>query len=118
MRKLFITSTALLLFASPVFAGPDFNAAEKDVCKCLEAPQNQAMKMMELFDKAQASGEMSELQAARDDMQGIIEESGRCFAALPEKYPEIGNNEERQKEVMANAARLCPDPVARVSMNQ
>jgi hypothetical protein len=118
MRKLFITSTALLLFTSPVFAGTDLDAAEKDVCRCLEAPQNQAMKMMELFDKAQASGDMSELQAAQDEMQGIIEESGRCFAALPEKYPEIDKSEELQKEVMANAARQCPDPVSQVSMKQ
>ena len=56
MRKLFVAIPGLLLFTTPLLAGPDLTEAGKDVCNCLEGPQNQAMKMMELADRAGNQG--------------------------------------------------------------
>ena len=82
MRKLFVTIPVLLLFTTPVLAGPDVTEAGKDVCKCLEGPQNQALKIMELADKGRASGDMSGLMSAEDEMKVVIDESRHCFAKL------------------------------------
>ncbi len=116
MKKLFIAITALPLFTSLAFAGPDMNAAAKDVCKCLEGPNSQATRFMELAAEAQASGEQSELMAAQDDMKGIMEETSRCFGALPDKYPEIDKSEELRQEVMTMAYKQCPNPASQISM--
>ena len=116
MRKLFVTIPVLLLFTTPVPAGPDLDEAGKDVCKCLEGLQNQAMKMMQLADKGRKSGDMSGLMSAEDEMKAVIDESLQCFAKLPRKYPKIDKSDELKNKVMAMAATQCPDPVSRVSM--
>lgn len=116
MKKLCIAIAALPLFTSLAFAGPDMNAAAKDVCKCLEGPNSQATRFMELAAEAQASGDQSELMSAQDDMRGIMEESSRCFGSLPAKYPEIDKSEDLQQEIMTMAHKQCPNPVFQISM--
>ena len=117
MKKFFTAIAALPLFTSLAYAGPDMNAAAKDVCKCLEGPNSQATRFMELASKAQASGDQSDLVSAQDDLKAITEETGRCLGALPDKYPDIDKSEELQKEVMTMAGKQCPNPAAQISMN-
>ena len=82
MKKLLATVIPLLVITSPIFAGPDLNKAADGVCKCLEVPHEQIRRMMELSSKAQDSGDTSKLEAAQGEINGVMEEFSRCFAAL------------------------------------
>ncbi len=117
MKILFSAMTTLLLFSNVSLADTNLTEAANDVCKCLEAPQNQARKAMELINKAQASGNMSQLMAAQGEMMGVIGESSRCFEALSKKYPDIDKSEELQNKVMSMAEKQCPNPAAEMPMN-
>ena len=109
MRKLFI-AIILVPFCSLAWAAPDLNEAAEDVCDCLEAPYAQVQQAMELITAAQASGDMSALMAAQGEMMGVINAGNQCFEALTEKYPEIGQSEELQEQVMNIADEQCPNP--------
>ena len=117
MKTLFISLTTSLILSNLAFADPNLNQAADDVCKCLEAPQKQARKAMELIHQAQASGDMSQLMSAQGEMMGVIGESGRCFDALAKKYPEIDQSNELQSKVMAMAEQQCPNPATNMPMN-
>jgi len=86
--------------------------AADGVCKCLEAPYKQIRKMMEMSRKAQDSGDTSKLEAAQGEINGVMEEFSRCFAALSKRYPEVDASIDVQKEVMEMATQQCPDPRA------
>ncbi|WP_261841722.1 hypothetical protein [Aliamphritea ceti] len=117
MRKFLVTCT-FIPFCSIVWATPDLNAAAEDVCDCLEAPYAQVQQAMELFNAAQASGDMSALEAAQGEMMGVINASRQCFKGLTVKYPEISLSEELQHQVMDIADEQCPNPAAAMSENQ
>jgi len=112
MKKLFAAVIPLLVISSPVIAGPDLDKAADGVCKCLEAPYKQIRKMMEMSRKAQDSGDTSKLEAAQGEINGVMEEFSRCFAALSKRYPEVDASIDVQKEVMEMATQQCPDPRA------
>ena len=112
MKKLFAAVIPLLVISSPVFADSDVNKAADGVCKCLEAPHEQIRRMMELSSKARDSGDTSKLEAAQNEINGVMEEFGRCFAALSKQYPEVEVSIDIQKEVMDIATQQCPDPRA------
>jgi len=112
MKKLFAAVIPLLVISSPVIAGPDLDKAADGVCKCLEAPYKQIRKMMEMSRKAQDSGDTSKLEAAQGEINGVMEEFSRCFAALSKQYPEVDASIDVQKEVMEMATQQCPDPRA------
>ena len=112
MKKLFAAVIPLLVISSPIFAGPDLDKAADGVCKCLEAPYKQIRKMMEMSSKAEDSGDTSKLEAAQGEINGVMEEFGRCFAALSKQYPEVEVSIDIQKEVMDIATQQCPDPRA------
>ena len=69
-------------------------------------------RMMELSRKAEESGDTSKLEAAREKINGVMEEFSRFFAALSKKFPEVEASIEVQKEVMDIAMQQCPDPRA------
>ena len=112
MKKLFATVIPLLVITSSVFAGPDVNKAADGVCQCFEAPHEQMRRMMELSSKAEESGDTSELEAAQEKINGVMEEFSHCFAALSKNFPEVEASIEVQKEVMDIAMQQCPDPRA------
>lgn len=116
-RTLINAATFLLICSTAAFAGPDLDQASNDVCKCLEAPHNQAKKAMELLHQAQASGDMSQLMSAQGEMMGVLSESNRCFEGLAKKYPEIDRSNELQNKVMAMAEQKCPNPAMNMQMN-
>ncbi len=117
MSKLLIT-IILAPFCSLAWAAPDLNEAADDVCDCLEAPYAQIQQAIELISAAQASGDMSALVAAQGEMMGVINASNHCFDALTEKYPEISQSEELQKQVMSIADEQCPNPADTMSAGQ
>ncbi len=107
----------LIPLTGAAWAAPDLDEAADDVCKCLEEPYAQAKKAMELLHAAQSSGDMSGLVAAQGEMMSVISASNQCFAALPQKYPEIDASSALQNQVMAMAETRCPNPAAAM-MNQ
>jgi len=109
MKKLLMVLAAFSLFANVAFAVNTDKVAE-GVCKCLEEPHNQARKTMELMNKAQASGDMSQIMAMQDEIMAVTNAATRCFDDLAKKYPEIDKSEKLQEEVMAKAEDKCPNP--------
>ena len=109
MKKLLMVLAAFSLFANVVFAFNMEKAAE-EVCKCREEYLNQRRKTMELMNKAQASGDMSQIRAMQGEMMAVTNAATRCFDDLAKKYPEIDKSEKLQEEVMAKAEEKCPYP--------
>ncbi len=110
MKKLLIILAALPLFANVAFAANTEKAAE-DVCQCLDKPYDQARKILKLVNKAQASGDMSQIMAAQGEMMAVANAATRCFENLAKKYPEIDKKKKLQNEVMAKVEAKCPNPV-------
>lgn len=119
MKKYYSFSISTLLFLSAsVFSAPNLQQAAKDVCKCLEAPYEQAEKALKLLKQAQATGNTAELMSAQGEMMGTISASTNCFNNLEKKYQIISQSEKLQKEVMALTEKLCPNPITGTNLMQ
>ncbi len=116
MNRNLIVVIVLLLLSGPGLAASDLNQAAGDVCRCLEAPYDQARKAMALLNNARASGDMSRLASAQGDMMAVINASTLCFRGLSKKYPDIDSSDELKEKVMAIADRQCPNPAAGMLM--
>ncbi len=109
MKKLLMVLAAFLLFANVVFAFNVEKVAE-EVCKCFEEGDNLGRKNKELMNKAQASGDMSQIRAMEGETKAVLNAVTRCLDDLAKKYPEIDKSEKLQEEVMAKAEEKCPNP--------
>lgn len=110
--------TALPLFSSVAFAGPDLDAAAADICNCLEEPYKQITRSVALINKAQASGDTSQLMRAQEDVMESINAATPCFEALSKKYPEIDQSDALKESVMAIAEKQCPNPMPVNALNR
>ena len=104
----------LLFISQGVSASANIQQAADDVCNCMNEPNKKAMEVLQMVQKAQATGDMSQVMAAQGEMMGVISASSRCFEALPAKYPEINRNKELQDRVMQLADKQCPNPAAQM----
>ena len=89
----------------------DIDAAAKDVCGCLTRPYAEAQRFMTMAMQAQATGDMTPLMAAQDEMVEMAKEAEVCYQGLVKKYPDIASSEPLQKQVMAVTDTLCPNPL-------
>ena len=111
MNKQLFGVVIAVLFYGQSFAADDINNAAKDVCECLKAPHEQARLAVDLIEKAQSSGDLSQLASAQAEIMGVIQASQNCFEALTIKYPEVNKSEKLQTEVMNKAQQNCPSPM-------
>ena len=111
-QLLALSATALLtvVFASPLIAGPNLQAAADDVCNCMAEPNRVAEEGVALLKKAQASGDFSQIMAAQGKVMGVMSAAKNCFEKLPAKYPAIDKDEALKEKVMAMAQKQCPNP--------
>ena len=84
--------------------------AARDACKCLEAPYAQTAAAMSAIKKAQQSGDMAKLLETQAQMMSVLQASSSCFEALSKKYPDIDQNDDLKKEVLALTQKMCPNP--------
>ena len=109
MKKFLVVLVAISLFPNVAFA---FNVeqAVEDVCACREEYLKQTEKKMELMNKVQASGDMSQIEAMKSEGIAAADAATRCFEKLGKKYPEMDKSEKLRDEVMAKADKKCPNP--------
>lgn len=103
----------LLLLIVPMFScqiafGQDLQAAADDVCECFEEPY---AVMEEAYKDMMAAQDHAALMAKRGEMMSMMGTAQTCFSELPEKYPQINENDELKDQVMAMVDEQCPNPL-------
>ena len=113
MSKTLILALSLLRTGFAV-ASPDVQEAADDVCECMAKPNQLAEQVMKQAMQAQASGDTSAIMARQGELMNVMSAAVECFEKLPKKYPQIDQDEQLKKEVMAIADRQCPSPASRM----
>lgn len=104
-----ILSLFMTFFSTKILA-VDIQSAANDVCACLEAPYEVAENAIRDLNSALSTGDQAKLARSQGEMMGVMNAASECFAALPQKYPEINGSEDLQGQVMSLAAKQCPNP--------
>ena len=100
----------VLVGASAAWAD-DYQAAARDLCKCQEPINAKSAEMMAAVQKAQATGDFSQMTKLQEDMEAMQGEVEACFDGLTQKYPEIAKDDAKKRQVGDIAEQRCPNPV-------